>query len=127
MRTDPQHDALHRLELITSHLLRVGVLIAGVFLLIGWVWLWIKNGDSLQNFQTYEPTGLIESIHWSLVNNDRAMMVSIVGMVLLVLLPVARVFMTGVLFIKQKDYILALMAFLVFIALVASCFLGIDL
>ncbi len=127
MRTDPTHDPLHKLELIISQLLRAGVLIAGVFLLIGWLWLWNNNGSLLQSFTVYEPKSLLETIHWALLTNDRPMVISMVGLILLVCLPVVRVFLTGVLFIKQKDFILATMAFLVFTALVISFSLGIDL
>ncbi|QDK38035.1 DUF1634 domain-containing protein [Bdellovibrio sp. NC01] len=124
---DPTLDPLHQLELTISKLLRTGVLLAGMFLAIGWVWLWIQNGDMLSSFTTYEPKSFMETIHWALLMNDRPMIISLIGMVILVCLPVARVFMTGVLFIKQKDRVLAIMAFAVFAVLIASFCLGIDL
>lgn len=127
MRPDPAHDSLHKLELNISQLLRVGVLLAGVFLAIGWLWLWYNNGNMLESFTVYEPKTLLETVHWARLTNDHAMLVSVVGMVLLVSLPVVRVFLTGVLFIRQKEFVLATMAFLVFVALVSSFFLGIDL
>ncbi|MBO9665333.1 MAG: DUF1634 domain-containing protein [Bdellovibrio sp.] len=122
-----QNEELHDLELIISKLLRVGVLCAGIFLLLGWLWLWYNNGDVLSSFTTYEPRGFFETIHWALLTQDRAMLVSMVGLAVLVLLPIARVFLTGVLFVKQKDFMLALMAFAVFACLIASFLLGIDL
>ncbi|MDG0816392.1 DUF1634 domain-containing protein [Bdellovibrio svalbardensis] len=127
MRTDPAQEALHKLELTISHLLRIGVLLAGMFLLIGWLWLWFANGSLLGSFTVYESKSLFETIHWALLTNDRPMVISILGLILLVCLPVVRVFLTGVLFVKQKDFRLAIMAFLVFVALVASFVLGIDL
>lgn len=127
MEEQSSHDALHKLELTISHLLRAGVLIAGVFLLLGWLWLWFNNGSLLESFTVYEPKSLLETVHWALLTNDRPMIISMVGLTLLVCLPVVRVFLTGVLFIKQKDFILAIMAFLVFAALVVSFTLGIDL
>lgn len=124
MGTPP--DSLHRLELQISHLLRQGVLIAGVFLLISWIWMLVTQGDVLMSFQTYQAQSLAETIHWAVVTQNRALLVGYAGLVLLVALPVLRVFMTGFLFVKQKEYTLAIMAFGVFFFLVASVFLGIE-
>ena len=122
-----QDQSLHDLELTISKLLRLGVMAAGVLLAIGWVWLLFNNGDILASFSTYEPHSFFETIQWSLINRDKAMLVSMAGLALLVSLPIIRVFMTGVLFIKQKDFVLAIMAFAVFFCLLASFMLGIDL
>lgn len=120
-------DKLHALELMISHLLRAGVVIAGLFLAIGWLWLWHKNGDLLHSFTTYQPQPFIETIHWALVTDDRPLFISMLGLVILVLLPIIRVFMTGVLFFKQKEKTLGLMALVVFVALIGSVLLGIDI
>ncbi|WP_347358886.1 DUF1634 domain-containing protein [Bdellovibrio sp.] len=127
MKTEPQKESLHELELIISQILRGGVLFSGIFLLVGWLWMWFRDGDNLQTFTSYEPRPLVENIHWALVMNDRALLISLFGLVTLVCLPLLRVLMTGVLFIKQKDKGLAVMAFAVFFALVGSFLLGIDL
>ncbi|MGE5086709.1 MAG: DUF1634 domain-containing protein [Bacillota bacterium] len=122
-----QNQSLHELELTISKLLRLGVMAAGIFLAVGWIWLLFNNGDLLASFVNYEPHSFFETIQWSLINQDKAMLISLVGLALLVLLPIARVFMTGVLFIKQKDFILAGMAFAVFVCLIGSFILGVDL
>ncbi|WP_413293687.1 DUF1634 domain-containing protein [Bdellovibrio sp. HCB185ZH] len=128
MAVEPKQDqALHDLELKISKMLRSGVYIAGMLLLIGWLWQLYRSGDTLSDFQTYESKSLTETIHWAVVMQDRPLIISISGLVVLVLLPTTRVFLTGILFIKQKDRILAVMAFAVFACLVASFFLGIDL
>jgi len=122
-----QSQALHDLELTISKLLRVGVLAAGILLAVGWLWLLFNDGDLLANFANYEPHSFFESLQWSLINQDKAMLISLAGLALLVLLPIARVFMTGVLFLKQKDFVLAAMAFAVFACLIGSFMLGIEL
>ncbi|MFM6927329.1 MAG: DUF1634 domain-containing protein [Bdellovibrio sp.] len=122
-----QNQSLHDLELTISKLLRIGVMAAGMLLAVGWLWLLFNNGDLLANFSNYEPRSFFESLQWSLINQDKAMLISLAGLALLVLLPIARVFMTGVLFLKQKDFILAMMAFAVFVCLIGSFFLGIEL
>ncbi|MNK07815.1 hypothetical protein D3C87_257350 [compost metagenome] len=120
-------DSLQRLELIISHLLRIGVLIAGTFLLVGWLMSWYTQGDMLSTFQTYESQSIIESIHWALVMNNKGLIISYFGLLILVSLPVLRVFMTGFLFIRQKEYTLAFMAYGVFFALLLSVLLGIEI
>ena len=117
----------HRLELIISKLLRVGVMTAGVCLLVGWVGMWLNNGSVLSRFQVYEAEPLLEKIQWALLMRDRSLMMALIGLIILVCLPLVRVLLTGILFIRQKDYRLAVMAFAVFATLVASFFLGIDL
>lgn len=119
--------SLHELELKISHLLRAGVLFAGMLLLVGWLWMWAQGGDVLGSYSEYKPQSLSESIQWALIMNDRALLLSFAGLGVLVTLPLVRVLMTGILFVKQKDYRLAIMAFAVFIALVASFFLGIEI
>ncbi len=126
-QTKESLDKLHALELMISQLLRAGVVIAGLLLSIGWLWLWFKNGDILHSFSTYQPQPFIESMHWALVTNDRPMVIAMLGLVILVLLPIIRVFMTGILFFKQKEKTLGLMALTVFIALIGSVLLGIDI
>jgi uncharacterized membrane protein len=118
---------LHSLELIISKLLRVGVMTAGVCLLVGWIGMWMQNGSMLSSFHEYEPEPLLEKIEWALLMRDRWLMMAMIGLILLVCLPLMRVLLTGILFIRQKDYKLAVMAFVVFATLIASFFLGIDL
>ncbi|KYG65126.1 hypothetical protein AZI87_11185 [Bdellovibrio bacteriovorus] len=122
-----EEKTLNRLEYRISQLLRSGVLFAGIFLLVGWLWMWWKGEQSLSSFTEYQPTSLFENLQWALLMQDRAMLISYAGLIVLVSLPVLRVFLTGILFIKQKENKLALMAFTVFIILIGSFFLGIDL
>ncbi|WP_374033201.1 DUF1634 domain-containing protein [Bdellovibrio bacteriovorus] len=126
-QTPPDKDSLHDLELTISQILRGGVLFAGIFLLTGWVWMWLRDGDNLQSFTVYEPRPFVENIQWALVMNDRALLISQFGLAVLVCLPLVRVLMTAILFLKQKDKGLAVMALTVFVALVGSFLLGIDL
>ncbi|MNK97000.1 hypothetical protein D3C87_1173120 [compost metagenome] len=118
---------LHKLELIISKLLRVGVMTAGVCLLVGWIGMWMQHGSMLSSFHVYEPEPLFEKIQWALLMRDRSLLMATIGLVFLVCLPLVRVLLTGILFIRQKDYKLAVMAFAVFATLVASFFLGIEL
>ena len=122
-----QDNQLHDLELIISKVLRIGVMSAGICLLWGWIGMWMKDGDALSHFQTYQPEPLFEKFQWALLMRDRPLLIALFGLIILVCLPLLRVLLTGILFFKQKDFRLALMAFLVFGALVVSFFLGIEL
>lgn len=117
----------HRLELIVSQLLRGGVLIAGVLLTIGWVWMWINGQDISGNLKDYNPTTFTDTLQWAVIMQDRALLTTMTGLLVLVTLPLIRVFLTAVLFVRQKDYRLALMAIFVFIFLCVSFFLGIEI
>lgn len=119
--------SLHELELLIAYFLRWGVLGAGILLLVGWLWMLSQEGDVLGQYKDYQPVDLIESLHWALIMNNKAYLTALAGLVLLVLLPVIRVFLAGVLFIKDREYRMAAMALAVFVALVTSFFLGIDL
>ncbi|KYG63721.1 hypothetical protein AZI86_12920 [Bdellovibrio bacteriovorus] len=126
-KTSSSVTEMHRLELIVSQLLRLGVLIAGALLFIGWVWMWINGNDISGNLKEYNPTTFTDTLQWAVIMQDRALLTTMMGLVILVTLPVVRVLLTAILFIKQKDYRLAIMAIFVFAFLCSSFFLGIDL
>lgn len=116
------------LETKISHFLRIGVLVAGFFLLAGWMQMWSRDSSRpTTDFATYYPQSLSESLQWAILTHDRAVFMCFVGLFILVLLPVLRVLLTGILFMQQKAYPLAAMAFLVFFSLIFSFFLGINL
>ena len=120
-------EKLHRSEILISRFLRFGVLLSGLLLLVGWLWMLKDNGDTLENFTRYQPQSLVESLHWALVMQDRATAISFLGLAVLVSLPMLRVLMTGFLFLKQKERALGMMALLVFVSLLGSLFLGIEI
>lgn len=118
---------LHDLELKIARLLRAGVLIAGLFIFIGWVWDISVTGDQLMNFKDYHSVSLIDSIRECISSGRYPILVTYFGLALLVLLPVTRVLLTGILFIIQKERILGFIAIFVFAVLVASFSLGINI
>jgi len=117
----------HWMDLMISHLLRAGVVIAGVLLFVGWVWELKAKSFSLESFKTYQAQSLIDSIHGALATQNIAALVCYAGLIILVCLPLSRVLMTGILFIRDKDYALAVMALVVFVALVGSFSLGLEI
>lgn len=122
-----QQEPLHRLELIISQLLRGGVLISGMLLFVGWIWMWTDGKDIGGNLSEYNPQAFTDTLQWGMIMQDRGLLISMLGLIFLVLLPVLRVFLTGVLFLWQKEFRLGIMAFVVFAILVGSFFLGIEI
>lgn len=118
---------LQKLELKISRFLRGGLFFAGMMLVVGWVGMLFRHGDNLSTFNQYHQQSLWENLQWAFVMNDRSMVLAYGGLLVLVLLPVLRVLMTSFLFIKTRERLLAVMAFTVFLTLIASFFLGIEL
>ncbi|MGZ3769585.1 MAG: DUF1634 domain-containing protein [Bdellovibrio sp.] len=124
MNKDEQ--SIHLLELKVSHVLRSGVIISGCLLCIGWLWnLSLRNSSIMDKFKTYQvPVSFYESFHSALYTNDKGLLLALSGLLILVLLPVIRVFLTGIMFFHNKELRLAWISIFVFIALLGSFFLG---
>ncbi len=117
---------LSDLELKIAKLLRIGVLIAGLFIAVGWLWDISANGDQLMQFKDYHSLSLMQSLQDCLTQGRYGLLISYLGLTVLVLLPVVRVLLTGILFLAQKERVLAAIAISVFVVLVASFSLGIS-
>jgi uncharacterized membrane protein len=117
---------LYNLELKISQLLRVGVLVAGAFIFIGWIWNVTVVGDQLMQFKEYHAMSLMDSLRDDMASGRYGILVTYFGLTLLVLLPAARVLLTAILFLVQKERILGFIAISVFVVLVASFSLGIN-
>ncbi|MBX2986573.1 MAG: DUF1634 domain-containing protein [Bdellovibrionaceae bacterium] len=115
---------MEELELRISLFLRAGVVIAGVLLLAGWLMSTRLGGHPLQGLETYQPhdLGLILREAWS--QGRVGTLLCYGGLFALISLPIVRVLLTAVLFLRQKDLILSGVAFFVLACLALSFFLG---
>ena len=122
------HQELETLELKIAKFLRFGVFSAGGLMVVGWGMMVLsrKNGDPFEAFRNYEPRSLLLQLQEVWANQNYATMLSYFGLFVLISLPVIRVALTAVLFIKQQEKILASIAFLVLLALFYSFTQGID-
>jgi uncharacterized membrane protein len=119
--------SIEELELKISKLLRYGVVISGVMMFIGWssnLQLW---KDPFFNFQIYDEIPLLDLLQHYYKRKDWGPLISYFGLFTLISLPIIRVVLTSYLFVRQKEYILASIAFIVFIGLAVSMVLGIEL
>lgn len=121
-----KNEELQSLELKIGKLLRKGVLSAGVVLIFGWLGMALQDQHTLLDYGTYKTQGVSEAIEWAFLTRDLPLLVAYGGLVILISLPLLRVFLTGYLFLRQKDKAMGLVAFGVLIVLLASFVLGIE-
>ncbi len=118
---------IESLELKIAKFLRVGVIIAGLIMFAGWMAQFKLNGDPFFNFQTYDHIPLQDLIGLHLHRKHWGALLSYFGLAALISLPIIRVLLTAILFIRQKEFLLALIAMTVLIGLIFSMSLGIEL
>ena len=114
------------LELKISKFLRYGVIVAGLVILIGWLMMF-KFTNTFYTFKFYDKLPLTEVIPFYFYRERWGILLAYAGLVILISLPIIRVLLTLLLFFKQKEYALALVAGCVSVALILSLFLGIEL
>jgi uncharacterized membrane protein len=96
----------HQVEQLIGRLLQIGVLLAAVVVLVGGVWLLLQHGGTRADYSVFagEPamlrslTGIVRGVA---AHDSRALVQA--GLVLLILTPVARVALTLVAFVIQRD------------------------
>lgn len=119
-------DKLQDLELKISKFLRIGVIVAGVMMLAGWLTSFQWFGNPLTKFHTYSQLSVFLHLELALMDENWGMLLSYAGLIALISLPVLRVLLTMVLFFKQKEYILAVVAAFVLIGLFVSFTFGME-
>lgn len=118
---------LESLELKISKFLRLGVIVAGLLMMIGFIVQFKWNANPFYVFDTYDHIPLINQLKFHYRHQHWGHLSSYLGLIILISLPIIRVMLTGVLFIKQKEYPLAGIAFLVLLGLIISFTFGIEL
>lgn len=118
---------IESLELKIAKFLRVGVIVAGIIMFAGWMAQFKLTGDPFFNFQTYDHIPLQNMIAIHIRNQQWGILLSYAGLAALISLPIIRVLLTAILFLKQKEFLLAFIAMTVLLGLVFSMSLGIEL
>lgn len=117
----------YELELFISKLLRIGVLIAGFFLLIGWMSQFQFIGNPLEKLEHYQQISFVDSFRQCWERQQWGLVMAYVGLCVLISLPIVRVFMTAFLFFRRREFLMASAATFVFIALLLSFLLGFEI
>ena len=120
-------EQLESLELKISKFLRFGVIVAGTFLVVGWVMSFTMSPNVFYVFQDYDRIPFVELFRHYLRRKEWGPIVSYAGLIILISLPILRVLLTMVMFIKLKERPLALIAGLVLLGLLVSFSFGIEL
>lgn len=115
-----RQDRAAEVEIAISKMLRIGIVLAGLVIATGLV-LFLVTGDSGYPGDTF-PTSLPD-IFQGLIQLKSVAIIE-VGLILLILTPVFRVFVSMFAFIHEKDYRFVLISIFVLIILGISFALG---
>jgi uncharacterized membrane protein len=115
---------LERMELKISKFLRLGVMISGFIIAIGWAMSFQANYDPFENLKIYHQISLIDSFQIQFMLENWGRLIVYFGLMILISLPVLRVFLSVVLFVKQKEKKMAFIGAIVLLGLILSFSLG---
>lgn len=116
-----------QVEQIIGGLLRGGVLLAAAVALAGGVFLWLRHGGETASFGTFrgesaEFRSIASAVRGALALDSRAIVQ--LGLILLIATPVARVVLSLVAFLLQRDRLYVLITAIVLAVLVFSLVFG---
>lgn len=115
---------LFSLELFIAKFLRYGVFFAAALLFIGWILQIDFHHDTFAAFSVYKNTPLKQTLTELIANQSYGLLISYLGLIVLISLPVLRVALTAFAFVMERDYRLAAIAALVLGGLLFSFVLG---
>lgn len=107
-----------------AKLLRIGVILAGLLIAIGWFFQLSFRADVFAEFATYQPQTMRSRIDDLFTASDWPKLIGYFGLGLLVSLPVIRVLMTLVLFVKSREHLMVIAASIVLLSLAGGILLG---
>lgn len=122
MRWDP-----YEFEMLVAKFLRNGVAVAGALLFIGWISQLSFTVDTFAKFHEYHELRLVPALNGSMERNEWGLLISYFGLFVLISLPLLRVLMTLVVFLKNRDFILAAVSAVVLLGLIVSVTLGFEI
>lgn len=118
---------IEELELKISKFLRFGVLLAGFVILVGWLFNFQWSENPFAEFAQYRHVQLADALMVYSQNGDWGSLISFIGLFILISLPIIRVFLTTLLLLKQKEFLLGFIALAVLVGLLISFSLGIEI
>ena len=114
----------HDLELKVAKFLRYGVILAGLLLGVGWLLDIDFNGNPFVHFKHYAPVPLVDGVYQAWLDRGWGLLFAYCGLIVLIALPVIRVAMTAIVFLKQRDFRMMGIAIFVWLSLLASLMLS---
>lgn len=117
---------INTMELKIAKFLRGGVILSGIIIAIGWAMSFKAASDPFIPLQTYSHLNLVDSIQMQAILQNWGKIIAYFGLTILISLPVIRVFLSILLFIKQKEKAMAILGTIVLFGLILSFSLGIE-
>lgn len=123
--TESTENLDRRTELILSNLLRIGVISAGVIVLIGAIFFFIKHGNQIPNYHTFKFDSLNINDPLILFNELltlKSEAIMKLGILILIATPVLRVIVSVIAFLYEKDFMYVVFTLIVLVVLLYSIF-----
>ena len=98
------------------------MLVAAVFIFIGWMSQISMTENPFEKFHTYQKV----SFFTVALSGGWTEVLSYAGLFILISLPIIRVLLTGILFLRQNEKAMGTMAFVVLALLLLSFVFGIE-
>lgn len=117
---------MNTMELKISKFLRAGVIFSGIIICIGWGMSFKADSNPFIPLQTYSHLNLVDSIQMQAILQNWGKIIAYFGLTILISLPAIRVFLSILLFIKQKEKAMAILGMIVLFGLILSFSLGIE-
>ena len=127
MKEDSEFPQERKIEYIMSILLRIGVIIAASFVLLGGIFYLIHHGQALPNYKTFKGESTVLKNIPDIFNNIFKFNTGAIiqfGLILLIATPVARVTFSVIAFLYEKDYLYTVFTLIVLTILLYSFFAG---
>lgn len=121
-----------QLDVKIAKVLRLGVLFAGALILVGWlshvstVNFVGRTDGPFERFRVYENHPLAAFLETLVLEGNWGELISYLGLAVLIALPALRVFLTFLSFLRHRDFVLAILAAVVFVSLMISFSLGLS-
>ena len=115
------------LELRIAKFLRLGVVVAAAIIALGWLLSFKAEPEPFSSLKTYHQIDLFTQLELAFMDQNFGKLISFMGLIALISLPVIRVIFSTFLFVKQKEFIMAMIGSIVLIGLLISFSFGIEL
>lgn len=120
------HEKFQDMEIRISTLLRFGVIFSGTLIFVGWMMSIKWTGNPFFTFTSYDEIPLRDLVRFYILRENWGPLMVLAGLASLISLPLIRVFLTMILFMIQKEWILTGVSALVLTGLIVSFFLGVG-
>jgi uncharacterized membrane protein len=118
---------IEELEFRIAKFLRSGVIVAAVIIAVGWILTFKAEPEPFSSLKTYQQIDVFTQMELAFMDQNLGRLISYLGLIVLISLPVIRVIFSTFLFIKQKEFIMATIGSIVLLGLCLSFSFGIEL